>query len=317
MAENGPSYDYTCTLSQETQILAEKELNEDPSTRMLEIKHFRDRLLRYPGLHPKTDPLFLLQFLRVRKFDQERAFEMIVNYYKMKRDHPDIFAGLKPSDMKHVYRHNVLEVPYPFRDRQGRMVCFMYPARVDLSMYTADDVIKCFFMDNWKALQSEETQVRGNTVVIDFEGYSLTHFLSDAPFRYKLAKLWEDRIPNRTKAILMVNESKFMDLLMDFFSQVLKVKQVKRIRRIGRDWAQLHEVIDPAHLPEEYGGTLPDTMDSIGQKWIADLLQCDREMEEEGRYGFVHFTLPPQSRDKTQQDAITHMAGTFRKLSQQ
>ena len=61
------------------------------------------------------------------KFDQEKAFQMILNYYRMRKDNPEIFAGLKPSDVSHVYRSSNLGVNYPYRDRLGRTVCFFYP----------------------------------------------------------------------------------------------------------------------------------------------------------------------------------------------
>ena len=41
--------EYTCTLSEETLNIAMKELNEDPATRLIEMKTFAERLLRYPG----------------------------------------------------------------------------------------------------------------------------------------------------------------------------------------------------------------------------------------------------------------------------
>ena len=65
----------------------------------------------------------------MRKFDQEKAFRMILNYYRMLKDYPEIFTGLKPSDMSHVYRSTILEVHYPYRDRLGRTVCFYFPGR--------------------------------------------------------------------------------------------------------------------------------------------------------------------------------------------
>ena len=70
-----------------------------------------------------------MQFLRVGKFDQEKAFQMMLNYYRMRKDNPEIFAGLKPSDVSHVYRSSNLGIHYPYRDRLGRTVCFFYPGR--------------------------------------------------------------------------------------------------------------------------------------------------------------------------------------------
>ena len=65
----------------------------------------------------------------MRKFDQVKAFQMILNYYRMRKDNPEIFAGMKPSDVFHVYRSTILEVHYTYRDRLGRTVCFFYPGR--------------------------------------------------------------------------------------------------------------------------------------------------------------------------------------------
>ena len=57
-------FEYTCTLSEETLKMAMKELNEDPSTRMLEVKTLRERLLRYPGKYvKKTSRCFCLLLL--------------------------------------------------------------------------------------------------------------------------------------------------------------------------------------------------------------------------------------------------------------
>ncbi len=79
------------------------------------------------GLRPNTDPVFLLQFLRGCKFDQERAFKKILAYYQMRKENPSIFDGLKPSDILHVYRSCIIQVHYPYRDRLGRKIWFLYP----------------------------------------------------------------------------------------------------------------------------------------------------------------------------------------------
>lgn len=40
---------YTCTLSEDMLKKAKKELNEDPKTRLLEIKALRERVEKVPG----------------------------------------------------------------------------------------------------------------------------------------------------------------------------------------------------------------------------------------------------------------------------
>ena len=55
---------------------------------------------------------------------------------------------------------------------------------------------------------------------------------------------------------------------------------------------------------------------SVLQKRTAELLQCDKSMEEYGKYGFVDFTVGADTQ-KHQMDAISRMPGTFRKLDPQ
>lgn len=77
------------------------------------------------GLRPNTDTRFLLRFLRARKFDQEQAFDMILKYYRMKKQDARMYTGLKPLNVLHVYPTSVA-FPLPFRDRLGRQVYITY-----------------------------------------------------------------------------------------------------------------------------------------------------------------------------------------------
>ena len=80
------------------------------------------------GLRPRTDPEFLIRFLRARKFDQERAFELILGFYRMRQKNATLFTGLKPSDVRHVYE-SAISFPHKLRDRQGRLVYLMFPGK--------------------------------------------------------------------------------------------------------------------------------------------------------------------------------------------
>ena len=48
------------------------------------------------------------------------------------------------------------------------------------------------------------------------------------------------------------------------------------------------------------------------QAWVQKMMNSDEQMEEESKFGFVDFTLSGQT--EAQEDAITNMAGTFKKL---
>ncbi|PVD32425.1 hypothetical protein C0Q70_07859 [Pomacea canaliculata] len=306
--------EYTCSLSKESLEYAKLKLREDPVTRMLEVKAFRERLLQYGhGLRPNTDTRFLLRFLRARKFDQEQAFDMILKYYRMKKQDARMYTGLKPLNVLHVYPTSVA-FPLPFRDRLGRQVYITYSGRVDSTRYSMEDLLKAEFLNISKMIQDEETQVRGVTSILDCQGFTMAHmkdYALDFNYGKKFTYIWQEAFPVRLKLLLLVNEPSFMDLVLTVFTPLMKNKVLKRMHRIGTNWRKLHEFIDPVHLPREYGGTRPEPF--TDKDWIQTMLTCNEEMEEESKYGFVDYTM---GRDvRKQQDAINTMAGTFRKLN--
>jgi len=45
----------------------------------------------------RTDPVFLLRFLRSQKFRLDKTFTVLENYLRMRRDNPDWFSKLDPT----------------------------------------------------------------------------------------------------------------------------------------------------------------------------------------------------------------------------
>jgi hypothetical protein len=91
----------------------------------------------FPGLRPRTDAVFLLAFLRVRKFDQELAFENILRFYRVRREYPAIFNDLRPSSVAHALYGTRFVGSLPHRDRQGRLVTIVQPGeQLTLNTFT-------------------------------------------------------------------------------------------------------------------------------------------------------------------------------------
>jgi hypothetical protein len=81
--------------------------------------------------------VFLLAFLRVRKFDQELAFENILRFYRVRREYPAIFNDLRPSSVAHALYGTRFNSSLLHRDRQGRLVTIIQPGeQLTLNTFT-------------------------------------------------------------------------------------------------------------------------------------------------------------------------------------
>lgn len=79
-----------------------------------------------PNLRTRLDDAFLLRFLRARKFDYDRALQLLLNYHAGRKAWPEVFQDLKPSTVKHVLDLGFLTV-LPRPDPNGRYILCLRP----------------------------------------------------------------------------------------------------------------------------------------------------------------------------------------------
>ena len=120
---------YTCTLTPELVAKAREELQEKPEWRLRDAQALRDMILKeQPNLRTRLDDAFLLRFLRARKFDYDRALQLLLNYHGGRKAWPEVFQDLKPSTVKHVLDLGFLSVlPHP--DPSGRYILCLRPGQ--------------------------------------------------------------------------------------------------------------------------------------------------------------------------------------------
>ncbi|BFZ11131.1 hypothetical protein BsWGS_14170 [Bradybaena similaris] len=306
---------YKCSLGEAALKTAIAELNEDPKTRQIELKTLRERIEKYPGLHARTDPEFLVRFLRARKFDQERSFQLVINYYMAKYEDKEVFRDLKPSCVKHVFDSGYT-TPLGIRDKQGATVVLEKPGAWDYARFPELDLIKADCITISKLMEDEENQVYGVTLLVDYSGFTLSHFARTSPsFARRLCKLWQDVFPARLKAVHIVNEPASFSNIFALFKPFLKQKLLDRIFFHGEKYCGLHENIDPDLLPKAYGGNAPDV---TATTWSDVILKCDKQFEEDFKFGFVDMTVGCTHEAESESFgsvATDSLVGTFKKLN--
>lgn len=85
---------------------AEKLMGETQCRRAQALREFRKKLDMVEEFTPKVDDdRFLLRFLRARKFNVDKAYKLMCNFYKVRLQNPSLYVpvGMGPKDFAQLY----------------------------------------------------------------------------------------------------------------------------------------------------------------------------------------------------------------------
>ncbi|MEE6514289.1 hypothetical protein FKM82_022312 [Ascaphus truei] len=273
-----PRPNYICTLTPELVIKAREELQEKPEWRLRDVQALRDMIGKdYPNLRTRVDDSFLLRFLRARKFDYDRALQLLVNYYGCRKGWPEVFNNLKPSAVKPVLDSGFLTV-LPHTDNEGRRIVCIRPGRWVPRDYPITENVRVIYLSLETLVVSEETQVNGIVILADYSGVGLSQASHFGPFMAKkLIGILQDGFPIRIKAVNVINEPRIFKGIFAILKPFLKEKIANRFFLHGSDLNSLHDNIPKAVLPGAYGGTAGDLDTSA---WNQILLTSEEDFSE-------------------------------------
>ncbi|KAK9878609.1 hypothetical protein WA026_022870 [Henosepilachna vigintioctopunctata] len=280
---SGESEDESRVLSIEYRKKAEEELNETPDNFKKEMMELRAQIMKDTNLIVPNNEDFLLRFLRARKFDSKKAFNMMQRYYLMKLKCPELFGYSLPSEYEHVFdlqAQNML----PDRDQEGRRIYIIRVDYFDASRVTIEDVFRTNILALEGVVKESETQVSGLVVILDMAGLSLQHAKFFTPYyAKKMVELVQETFPLRFKGFHVVNEPFYFDAVMTVLKPFLKEKIRKRIYLHGNDTTSLHAFIPGSVLPQEYGGTKANFNN---RSWYLKLISDEKFFLEQQQYGY-------------------------------
>ncbi|XP_039256804.2 alpha-tocopherol transfer protein-like [Styela clava] len=254
---------YECKLSPELMKKAVAELNEpeDNDKRLAAIDKLRTRFEEEDnGLELiRSDDDFLLRFLRVKKFDEDRAMETLVNYHKQRNEWKELFDYVDdPTPFKDLISAGPL---LPLRNGRAKDGTFVMIVRPGYGFQSKEDMLKfiaILILSLDKLLEQEEFQIHGMTVIEDMTHFGLTMALQMASVGKRMLHIVQEAMPIRVKSLNMVNEGLVFDTIYAVISAFMKEKMKERLMLHGSNFKTLHDKIDPAYLPFFLGGTGPD-----------------------------------------------------------
>ncbi|XP_034242677.1 clavesin-1 [Thrips palmi] len=303
---------YKCGLSEELRRAARTELREDDGSRAHALQQMRDWIAKHPHIRKcRTDSLFLLRFLRTKKFSVPMAQEMLERYLAIRQLYPQWFRGLDVMDPK---ISDILDagylIPLPERDDFGRKVLFSCAGRFDPYKFSSADMARTHGLVVEAIMDDEQNQVCGYSYVNDEAGMTAGHvsLWSLADIR-KMIRCLQDSTPMRHKATHFLNVPSMANRLFEFFTMLLNDKLRNRIM-LHTSVADLHEHINPKILPKEYGGTIPmaDMIADFKKELLAkrEMIKAldDMEIELHAKARYV----------SDMQEDLAGLSGSFRKL---
>lgn len=272
------SKDYEFKLSEKYLKIAESELQETLSRRNQSLEQLIEWIQKHPNIKkcptcnyrfPSnyifcsvtnsniSDPIFLLRFLRAKKFSVPMACEMLERYLVARQVYKKWFNNLDIKDpkLKEMVQCGIF-VPLPNRDELGRKICLIRGECLDPERFTADDIFRlnCLFFGC--LLDEEESQIAGYVFILDLSKISMKFISSMSLTDLKnWISCFVKAFPLRMRQIHIVNLPRFAKALAELGLNLMSEKLKKRVNFVDT-YEELGNHVHPKLLPKEYCGVV-------------------------------------------------------------
>ncbi|KAM7536614.1 hypothetical protein Aperf_G00000087948 [Anoplocephala perfoliata] len=240
--------------------LAKTNLGEDLKSDPAHIEALRRWLSTMPHLTCPDDDDFLLMFLRQSKFVHAKAQARLDNFCTLS-SRPCIgdYIWTTPVDLKSKRLEYYLSIgthlPLGYMD-DGKLVLAVRPSVFDLDVMDFGELIYYAYKILNMVNSDPRTLIGGMVVIVDSPATSSKNVINDPNAIRSMVRFFQEGLPGRIQRLILYNEGKFIDVMLNVMMFYIRDKLKSRIMRCGSDIKVALEA-EPglkAVLPPELGG---------------------------------------------------------------
>ncbi|KAG8192973.1 hypothetical protein JTE90_028095 [Oedothorax gibbosus] len=271
------------TVPEDIRKRAKVELFEDEETRVNSLRLLKSMLNEEKDLNWEPNDLFLMAFLRARKFDVKRAFNMMRTYYTIKATHKELYDDFNFDDVVDSLQDDVVGF-LPYRDEEGCAILVLKATKWVPQENPMSTIMRNVTTGLLEAIRSNATQIAGFKVIVDVSGLTMKHLPHMSPtYLWLFAEALQNCFPARFRAVHVVNEGHLFTYVWSCLKQLLTKKLRDRFHFHGKNVTKLHKYFAPAILPAEYGGELPPYSN---KDWVKKFQQSADYISNQYKYGY-------------------------------
>lgn len=233
---------------------AEKELGETEQSRTNCLLALRKIVLEESNIFCPTDDAYLLQYLRARKFNVKKAFQLMENYHHVKKAYPELYGEPNVPGVDKVFRDRLISC-LPYRDENCSVVLHLHMEKWNPDEIPFSTILQAMTTIMLFCIHDPSSQISGLQVILDVKGASLKQIRCLTPrYMHLLSRALRNCLPVRFKGIHIFNESTIFQYLWSVFKIFLSEKIRKRFNFHGDNQKHLQKCLPKAILQSEYGG---------------------------------------------------------------
>ncbi|XP_004929842.1 retinaldehyde-binding protein 1 [Bombyx mori] len=294
------------------------ELRETQSTKEQSLQLMREWIEQNGDIkNVRQDEIFLLRFLRHKKYSIPMAQQTLLKYLSLRKFYPEIFKNLdyEDSNLQEIINNGYIVVS-PVRDNKGRRVIFYNMSKFNATRFSCWDMCRAHMLVYESLMDDPLNQICGFNHIGDGNGISGAHITAWNPSDFgRIIKWGEQSLSMRHKAVHLINVPVALKYVIDFATSKVSQKMAHRLK-VCTNSKLLHTQTDVDCLPTLYGGKLElremiEYTKQILKEQKENVLALDN-MEILSTRGII--SSRGRNRDNNDNEDLISVEGSFRKL---